>query len=587
MNTHAPPEQGDFDPDLASTPSRPVLLLVDDDPAVVRDLGRELDGRYGATYCVMTTSSADEALVHLTALADQGEDVALIIADQWMPAMTGIELLTRAHDLCPRAKRALLIDYGDPTAGPPILQAMALGRIDYYVTKPWVPADDLLHPAITELLSEWTRANRQRVAMLTIVGAEDDPRCHELQDLLNRNAIPAAFYPDASPTGRRLLRDARGDSNHTPAVLFHDGRVLPQPSNVDIAEALGVKTSAPDELFDVAIIGAGPAGLAAAVYAASEGLRVVVVEGQALGGQAGTSSLIRNYLGFPRGLSGTALTERAYRQAWFFGAEFVFTQAATALRVDGDKRIVTLADGSELSARTVILATGVSYRRLGVPGIDDLLGRGVFYGAAASEAPAMQDRAVCVVGAGNSAGQTAIHLAKYARRVTMLVRGDSLAASMSDYLVQEISRTSNIDVRLHTDIIDGHGTHRLDSVVLRDRRSGAVHTMPTDALFILIGATPTTEWLDAERDAWGFIRTGRDVIENDRAVWPLERPPFPMETSLPGVFAVGDVRSQSIKRVASAVGEGSVVVSFIHQYLVLPAVKPDSTVQSTATLRVR
>lgn len=551
----------------AATKTKPALVVVDDNATILSELGHELIGRYGSTYCVMMASSAADALGHLSQLATQGGEIALIVADQWMPTMTGIELLIRAHDLCPHAKRALLIDYGDAAAGPPILQAMALGRIDHYVTKPWVPADDLLHPTITELLSEWTRANRQRVAMLTIIGAEDDPRCHELRDLLNRNGIPSAFYSDASQEGLYLFQNTGADPSRTPVVVFHDGRALPQPSNAEIADALGVKTTAPTELFDVAILGAGPAGLAAAVYAASEGLRAVVVEGHALGGQAGTSSLIRNYLGFPRGLSGTALAERAYRQAWFFGTNFVFTQEATDLRVDGEKRTVTLSDGSEISARAIVVATGVAYRRLGVPGIDDLLGRGVFYGAATTEAPAMEGRAVCVVGAGNSAGQTAVHLAKYAQRVTMLVRGSSLAASMSDYLVQEIERTGNIDVRLRSEVIDGQGERRLEGVVVRDRQSGAVSALRADALFILIGATPTTEWLRAERDAWGFIRTGLDVFENRSGLWPLERPPFPLETSIPGVFAVGDVRSRSIKRVASAVGEGSIVISFVHQYL--------------------
>lgn len=547
--------------------ARPIILVVEDDPSILDELARELDGRYGADYRVLQTRSAEEGLDHLAQLADTGAEVALLIADQWMPQMEGVAFLTRAHDLHPRAKRALLIDFGDAFTGPPILQAMALGRIDYYVVKPWSPADDMLHPLVTELLADWTRANRPRVAMIRIVGEEWEARSHELRDLLDRNAIPYVFHPESSEEGTRLLRETGTDSERLPAVILHGGGVLSQPSKVEIAEALGVKTTAPEGLFDVAIIGAGPAGLAAAVYGASEGLRTVVVESHAIGGQAGTSSLIRNYLGFPRGLSGSALAERAYQQAWLFGTEFVFMQKATTLRAEEDRRVITLSDGSEIQARAVVLATGVSYRRIEVPGIDALLGVGVFYGAATAEAQAMQDREVYVVGAGNSAGQAAVHLAKYARQVTMLVRGDSLTASMSDYLIKEIERIGNIDVLFRTEVTEGRGEHRLEGLVLQNSLTGESREMPADALFILIGATPETEWLEAARDEWGFLRTGRDLVEEEPVAWEIDRPPFLLETSIPGVFAVGDLRSKSVKRVASAVGEGSIVISFVHQYL--------------------
>ena len=542
----------------------PVIFVVDDDQDVLWRLGAEIAGRYGADYEVQWFTSAGEALERL---AHEEEPVALVIADQWMPEMSGVEFLTRAHDLHPHAKRVLLVDFSDAFSGPPMLQAMALGRIDDYILKPWVPADDMLHPLVTDLLSDWTRATRGRVPMVTIVGEAREARSHELRDLLDRNSIPYAFVGRDSPDSQWLLEKHRCEELGLPAVILADGRVLTKPTNVEMAQALGVRTTAPEDVFDLAIVGAGPGGLAAAVYAASEGLRVVVIESQAIGGQAGTSSLIRNYLGFPRGLSGTRLAERAYRQAWFFGTEFVFMQEAESLCAEGDLRVVRLSDGSHVSARAVVLATGVSYRRLNVPGIDTLIGVGVFYGAATAEAHAMRDQDVYVVGAGNSAGQTAVHLAKYARSVTMLVRGDSLTVSMSDYLIKEIAHIRNIEVLLRSEVVRGRGEHRLEGLVLRSCDSGETREVAADALFILIGAMPRTDWVDAAKDEWGFLLTGRDLLEAQSAAWPLGRRPYAMETSIPGVFAVGDVRSRSVKRVASAVGEGSVVVSHVHEYL--------------------
>ena len=551
--------------------ANPILFAIDDDTSVLAQLRRELGGRYGADYQVLTEPSARVALERIEELSARGGQVALIIADQWMPEMTGVELLTRAHGHHPEAKRALLIDFGDQSTAEPILRGMALGRIDYHLYKPWTPADAMLHPLIGELLAEWTRSHRRSVELFRLVGDQWDARTHELRDLLERNPVTYGFYDKDSEEGRKLMRDTGVDTGAFPVVILHNGAALVQPSNVELAAAVGSETSAPAEPCEVAIIGAGPAGLAAAVYGTSEGLGTVVVECEAIGGQAGTSSLIRNYLGFPRGLSGADLAERAYQQAWLFGAEFVLMQEATALRAEADFRIVTLADGSEVVARAVVLATGVSYRRLGISSIDSLLGTGVFYGAATAEAKAMKGQEVYVVGAGNSAGQAAVHLAKYAARVTMLVRGDSLAATMSAYLIQEIERAANINVRLHTEVIGGRGEHRLEGLALQDRRSGAIEEVPAVALFILIGAVPKTGWLAGavERDEKGFILTGPDLLRS--GVWPEawgpKRRPLLLETSMPGVFAAGDIRHRSVKRVASAVGEGAMAISFVHQHL--------------------
>ena len=542
----------------------PVIFLVDDDEEVLWQLGAELAGRYGADYEVIWLASASEALARLER---EGGQVALLVADQWMEEMPGVEFLTRAHELHPTAKRALLVDFADAFSAPPILQAMTLGRIDNFLLKPWVPADDLLHPLVTELLSEWTRAVRGRVPMATIIGEEWQARSHELRDLFDRNAIPYAFITRDCEEAERLVQKHVPGGCELPAVIFHGGKVLSQPSNVDVARAVGVRTTAPEDEFDLAIIGAGPAGLAAAVYAASEGLKVIVIENHAIGGQAGTSSLIRNYLGFPRGLSGASLAERAYRQAWLFGTEFVFMQSAVGIRSAGVNRVVSLSDGSEVTARSVVIATGVAYRRLDVPGTDEFLGTGVFYGAATAEAQAMRDQIVYVVGAGNSAGQAAIHLAKYASKVSVVVRGASLSTSMSEYLIREIERTANMEVLLHTMVRGLGGRHRLEELVLENTATEETISVQADALFILIGAMPHTAWVEAARDEWGFLLTGPDLTTTPTSHWPLERPPLPMETSRPGIFAAGDVRSGSAKRVASAVGEGSGVVSQIHDYL--------------------
>ncbi len=418
------------------------------------------------------------------------------------------------------------------------------------------------------------RAHRPRFEAFQVVGEQWAPRSHEIRDLLSRNSVPFGFHPVDTQEGQALLQGAGATGERLPVVVGFDGRVLVDPSNAELAAALGIKTRPERKTYDVTVVGAGPAGLAAAMYGASEGLLTAVLEHEALGGQAGTSSMIRNYLGFPRGVSGSELAQRASEQAWILGADFIYGPSATGLGTAEPDRVVSLGDGAAATSRVVVLATGVTWRRLGVPSLEALVGVGVFYGAAASEAPAMRGQEVYVVGGANSAGQAAVHLAKYAARVTMLVRADSLARAMSDYLIREIEGTPNIDVRCRTEVVDGQGDGRLTALTLTDRGSGLTETAPATALFILIGAEPHTDWLpdSIRRDRWGFVLTGADLLTDGRlpAGWPLERPPMPFETSLPGVFAVGDVRHGSIKRVASAVGEGSVAIRLIHDYLSQP-----------------
>ena len=557
---------------------KPVLLAVDDDPNDLDKIQRELRKRYGADYHVACQTSAEAALKRLEDLKSAGEEVAVLLADQWMPGMTGTELLTRAHQLYPSAKRALLYEWGNRTTREPILQAMALGQIDYYVPKPERSPDEEFHRSIAQFLDEWARDQRPAAMAVRIVGERWSPRSHELRDILSRSVIPHVFYPVDSEEGRGLLARWDMTSARLPVVIVFDRLPLVNPSNAEITDAFemispfGVNTLPDVRNFDLVIVGAGPAGLAAAVYGASEGLRTVVVERETFGGQAGTSSLIRNYLGFSRGISGSELAWQAYQQAWLFGATFRLARQATGLRRDGDELVVTLSDGTEVAGRAVILATGVSYRRLDVPSLEALVGKGVFYGAAASEAQAMEGREVYVVGGANSAGQAAMHLSRYASRVTMLVRGDSLTRSMSDYLIQEIEAAQNVDVRCHTQVIDGGGEGRLEHLVLENPASGLTETVRAAALFVLIGAAPHTGWLPEEiqRDKRGFVVTGQDLLRDGHPpqAWPLGRPPLHLETSMPGVFAAGDVRYGSVKRVASAVGSGANAIQSVHEHFV-------------------
>jgi thioredoxin reductase (NADPH) len=548
----------------------PVVLLADGSPARGRTEA-ELRKRYGTDYQVIVTGSAEEAFELLGQLRDGQRPVGLVLADQWLPGATGTDLLARVRQLHPAARRALLISWGDQPSFEAVVEATVLGDLDVYVIKPGTPPDERFHQAITEQLGEWGRTNLSALEVVRVVGEPWAPRSHELRELLGRNGVPFGFYSADGPDGQRLLEEAGAGGKARPVVLMFDGRVLPDPSNTEVAGALGVATRPGGGRYDVTVIGAGPAGLAAAVYGASEGLSTVVLEPEAMGGQAGTSSLIRNYLGFPSGVSGGDLALRAYTQARGFGAEYVYGSPVRGLRPEGPELVVTMADGNEVRSRAVVVATGMAYRRLGVPALDALTGAGVFYGAAASEARAMKDRHVFVVGGANSAGQAAIHLARYAARVTVLVRGRSLADSMSEYLIREIESAPNITVRPGVAVTGGAGEGRLERLTLTDTGSGAAETVAAGALFVLIGAEPRTQWLPGavRRDPAGFVLTGTDLLQDGRVdeQWPLRRQPMLLESSLPGVFAAGDVRHGSVKRVASAVGEGSIAIHLVHSYL--------------------
>jgi thioredoxin reductase (NADPH) len=480
--------------------------------------------------------------------------------------------LTKVHELDPAAKRALLTGWGDLQVGDRLVRAAVLGQVDDWGLKPWQPGDEGFHQLVVGLLYEWAQLHRPGFQAVQVVGEQWSARAHELRDLLARNRVLYGFLPADSEEGRALLERVGATTEKLPVVVTFNGLVLRDPSFAEVAEALSAPTRPAAAAYDVTVVGAGPAGLAAAMYGASEGLGTALLEREATGGQAGTTSMIRNYLGFPRGISGTELAYRAFHQAIGFGADIVYGHRAVGLRAAGPDRVVTLGDGTEVTGRAVVLATGVSWRRLGVPSLEALIGAGVFYGAATSEAKAMRGEQVFVVGAGNSAGQAAVHLARYATQVTLLVRGSTLAVTMSDYLVRELRDIPNIVVRYRTEAVAGHGDGHLTGLTLQDRSSGMTDTVPATAVFVLIGAEPHTDWLPPaiRRDRWGFVVTDTDLLGADGrppAEWPLERPALPSETSLPGVFAAGDVRHGSIKRVASAVGDGSAAIRAIHQYL--------------------
>lgn len=549
---------------------RPIIAVVDDDPSILGALLDALNRRFGADYLVVPYLSSRAALEDLTRRKREGEELALVIADLWMPEMTGEELLKRVHDLDRAAKRALLAGWGDRNAQPAILEGCAFGELDNYLLKPWSPPEVHLYPAVSEFLAEWTQAFRPHMEIVRVVGERPSVRMHEVEELLARLGVPHGAYAANTPEGERLLRDLGLSGAKLPVVLLLDGRALAAPTNAELADA--VSNSDPDAALrpcDVAIVGAGPAGLAAAVYAASEGLRTCVVERESIGGQAGASALIRNYLGFPRGLSGANLAQRAYEQAWLFGAKYVLAREVVGIEARGSERLVRLGEGRTVSARAVIVATGAAYRR--IPALERFVGLGVFY--TTPYAPnLLAGHDVFVAGAGNSAGQAAAHAARHAHKVTLLVRGGALEAKMSDYLVQELRRAGNVEVRLHTEVVGGEGDEHLARLRLRDHARGVEEEVPAHLLLVLIGAIPHTDWLDrtVQRDGRGFVRTGVELLPG-AGRWPLARAPFRYETSLPGVFAAGDVRAGSVKRVASAVGEGSVAVQEVHQYLAAPA----------------
>jgi thioredoxin reductase (NADPH) len=551
----------------------PVILAVDADAESLRDIERELGDRYERSYRIVCLGTAPEAKEELARLAQAGEDVALVLAGEHVGGTPGSELLGGVRTHYPHAQRGLLIDYanwGHNPTGEEILAAMALRQIDYYVIRPTRAPDEMFHQSISTFLLEWAHAQRVSSHTVHIVGESWTGRAYELRTVLGRCALPHAFCLADSPEGRTLVARA-GAGKPLPLVVFPNGEVLADPSNAELTVAAGGSVSPGGRDFDLVIVGAGPAGLSAAVYGASEGFRTLVIDGGGVGGQATLSSLIRNYLGFPRGVSGRRLAEEAYEQAWVFGAHFAFMQQATGIRRTGERFSVGLSDFPDVSARAVILAAGVAYRRLEVDAIEALAlkGAGVYYGGTATEAPATADRDVFVVGGANSAGQAALHLAEYAARVTVVVRASSLAAGMSHYLVQQVEATPNIDVRLNTEVVGGGGDGWLEQLELRARGDVELETVPAHALFLMIGARPNTDWLPAQilRDDGGFVRTGVEV--GDTSDWPLERSPFPLETSMPGILAVGDVRHGAMNRVASAVGEGSIAVRLVHDLFAL------------------
>ena len=554
----------------------PALVAVEEDSDALRDVERELRDRYGRHYRILALPSSAEALACLESIAAAGDDVALVLAGQWLSGMTGSELLDSARHLHPHAKRGLLIawgGWGDPETGEAIFDAMAHGRIDHYILRPSESPDELFHQAISSLLLEWAEARRTSPHTVHVVGESWSGRAYELRDTLGRCAIPHAFCLADSSDGRAFV--ARADEGAAlPLVVFPDGTVLADPSNLDIARAAGSPVHLERMDFDLVVVGAGPAGLSAAVYGASEGFTTLVVDEAGIGGQATSSPLIRNYLGFPRGLSGRRLARQAYEQAWVFGANFTFMQRATGLEREGDRLVVDVSDSGRVRARAVVLATGASYQRLGVPSLEALNGAGVFYGGPTSEAPSVAGEDVYVLGGANSAGQAALYLSRYARHVTLVVRADSLDAGMSHYLVRQVEGTPNLAVRLGTEVVGGGGDGWLEQLVLRRRADGAEETVDADGLFLMIGARPHTGWLPPgiDRDERGFILTGTDLHAGGG--WPLDRSPLLFETAMPGVFAAGDVRHGSVKRVASAAGEGSVAIQLLHRLFAADRLHP-------------
>jgi thioredoxin reductase (NADPH) len=546
--------------------ARAILLAVDDDVSVLEAVVQDLRRHYGAEYRIMRAASGQAALDTLAQLKTRQEPVALLLSDQRMPGITGVEFLERSRELYPEARRVLLTAYADTEAA---IRAINAARIHYYLNKPWDPPEEKLYPVLTDLLEDWKAGYQPPFEGLRVIGNRWSLRDHEVRTFLSRNHVPYRWMDVAGNQDAIKLLTERGLAlDQLPVVLFQDGSVLLEPNLEVLAARVGLSVQATQEFYDMVVIGAGPAGLAAAVYGASEGLRTLVIEPEAPGGQAGSTSQIENYLGFPSGISGADLGRRAHTQAARLGAEFV-TQRATGLRIDGQYRFVQLADGREVSAHVVLLATGVRYRKLDIPGADRLTGRGIYYGAALVEAAACKGEEVFVVGGANSAGQAALHFAKFASKVTMLLRGDGLSATMSKYLIDEIESTSNIVLGPKTQVIEAEGDQRLEAL----RLSGPQGEWrePATSLFVFIGAAPGTEWLPAciLRDQKGFVLAGPDLPRNGKlaALWPEKREPFLLESSVPGVFVAGDLRYGSVKRVASAVGEGSIAVQFAHQYL--------------------
>ena len=548
--------------------SRTAILTVDDDPGVSRAVARDLRRRYGERYRIVRAESGADALEALRQMKLRGDLVAAILADYRMPEMNGIEFLERAMDIYPGARRVLLTAYADTGAA---IDAINVVDLDHYLLKPWDPPEEKLYPVIDALLDAWMQSDHRPVPEIKVVGHRWSARCSEVREFLARNQVPYRWYNSDEPEAERLLEAAHADGRSLPVVITPDGDPLIEPTDAELASRVGLATTPSKDFYDLVVIGGGPAGLGAAVYGASEGLRTVLVERTATGGQAGQSSRIENYLGFPDGVSGAQLTDRARRQAAKFGAEVLTTRNVVSLDVCGSARRVSFADGSSIDAHTVILATGVTYRQLAAPGLAELTGRGVYYGSALTEASACLGQDIYVVGGANSAGQAAVYLSRHAKSVTILVRGPSLEASMSYYLIKQIEDIPNISVRTCTEVVEAIGEDHLESLTLRNTATGDTETVDAQLLFLFIGAAPLTDWLDGVvvRDSRGFVVSGPDLSvggERPRG-WDLDRMPYHLETSIPGVFVAGDARAESAKRVASAVGEGALAVMLVHRYL--------------------
>ena len=548
--------------------SRTAILTVDDDPGVSRAVARDLRRRYGEQHRIVRAESAPEALEALRRMKLRGDLVAVILADYRMPDLNGIEFLEQAMDIYPGARRVLLTAYADTGAA---IDAINVVDLDHYLLKPWDPPEEKLYPVVDALLEAWGESDHRPVPETKVVGHRWSARSSEVREFLARNQVPYRWYAADEPEGQRLLAAAEADGRALPVVITPDGGPLIEPTDAELASRVGLATTPSKDFYDLIVVGGGPAGLGAAVYGTSEGLRTVLVERLATGGQAGQSSRIENYLGFPDGVSGAQLTSRARRQATRFGAEVLTTREVTGLEVRGSARRVTFADGTFIDGHTVLLATGVSYRRLGAPGLDELTGRGVYYGSALTEAAACQDQDVFIVGGANSAGQAALFLSRYAKSVTLLVRGPSLEQSMSYYLIRRIAENPAICVRTCTEIAGASGNEHLERLTLRDTARGSTETVDAQWLYLFIGAEPLTGWLGdvVVRDARGFVVAGPDLSASGQGPrgWTLDRPPYHLETSVPGVFVAGDARAESAKRVASAVGEGAMAVMLVHRYL--------------------
>ena len=546
---------------------KPIILAVDDDAQVLAAIARDLRQEFSKDYRILRVNSGPEALATIKELHEKEEPLALILADQRMPELEGVELLTASRDLFPDAKRVLLTAYADTEAA---VRAINSARLDHYLMKPWDPPEQLLYPTLHDLLAAWQATNKPRFDGLRLIGFQWSPRSHELKDFLSGYMVGYQWLDfETNAEGRKLLATKGYEASQLPVVIFSDGSSLANPTPADIAGKLGITQQASQDMYDVVVIGAGPSGLAAAVYGASEGLKTLIIERMTPGGQAGSSSRIENYLGFPTGLSGAELAHRAWTQAVRLGAEFLAPQEVTNLCLQDGYKVLTLSSGQEISTRAVVLTTGVSYRTLDVPGMDRLSGAGVYYGAARTEARSCDEQDVYIVGGGNSAGQAAMYLATYARRVFIVIRGASLAASMSAYLIEQIGTTFNIEILAHSQIKEVCGQDHLEAVMVDV--NGAVEKRPARALFVFIGAKPSTEWIRdlVACDAKGYLLTGRDLVADPRyhKIWKKDREPYLLETCAPGIFAAGDSRAGAMARVASAVGEGSMAIKFVHQYL--------------------